>query len=306
MVEEIESILLQHCMNQGIINLNSPPKKIESILDSLVAAVIRSKTSTETLKQCINDIENNNVIDLSFFEKGGNIYNYINPNYSELSYYLFRQRCVGIGTPNAASGEGELLFLFMNKYIKKPTKGDLLINNKLIELKGENIRINGKISGIDFRYKTIKVAEYFGLNPNKANIQNKEVYVVEIEKPQYLDYWTNELSKLSLNNQKCFIVEWLKCINKKFDNLKVISKIFENDEFNHNIFLKEIVKILYIDMLDEKQFDTMVLLGDGTNCKIVKGNSTNHFNKMIDREIIKLETDYFRINQNFPVAYYIS
>ena len=122
MIEEIESILLQHLMNQGIINLNSQPKKIEAILDSLIAAIIRSKTSIELLKDCITDIENDNVIDLSFFENGGNIYNYINPKYAEFANSLFRQRCVGIGTPNAASGEAELMFLFLNKSISKPTK----------------------------------------------------------------------------------------------------------------------------------------------------------------------------------------
>jgi hypothetical protein len=305
MIEELEDVLRKHCIDMGIIKLDSPAKKVESILDSLVSAVIRSKTSIELLKDCIEDIEDDNAINLDFFNKGGNIYNYINPEYAELSYALFRQRCVGIGTPNAASGEGELLFLFMHKNIKKPTKGDLSIDNERIELKGESVRVSGKISGIDFRYKTIKVAERYGLTPNKADIKNKEVFAVELEKPQYLDYWTNELYKLSLNDQKCFVIDWLKCINKKYDDFKVLTRIFENDEFNHKNFLKEIVKILYVDMLEEGQFNILVLLGDGTDCKIVRGNSVRDFNHMIDTEVIQIESDYFRINQNFPIAYYI-
>jgi hypothetical protein len=306
MIDELELVLKQHCIDMGIINLNSPAKKVESILDSLVSAVIRSNTSLELLKQCIEDVNNDNVINVDFFSKGGNIYNYINPDYAEFAYTLFRQRSVGLGTPNAACGEGEMMFIFLSKLIQKPTKGDLLINNERIELKGEQVRVSGKISGIDFRYKTIQVCESYGLTHNRANIQSKEIFAVELEKPQYLEYWTNELFKLNLNDQKCFVIEWLKCINKKFDDFKVITRIFENDKFNHDLFLKEVVKILYVDMLEEGQFNILVLLGDGSDCKIVRGNSVRDFNRMIDTDVIQIESDYFRINQNFNVGMYIS
>ena len=305
MITELESTLLQHCINMNIIKKDAPQKKIDSILDSLIAAIIRSETNIQTLNECIQDINNDNIINIDFFNKGGNLTDYINPKYINLAQALYRQRCVGIGTPNAASGEGELMFLFLSKSITKPTKGDLKINKDIIELKGESVRITGKVSGTEFRKRTLDICTFYNLTPNKANITSKELFAVELEKPQHLTHWTNELNKLNLNDQKCFVIDWLKCLNTKFDDFKVINRIFENDTFNHNLFLKEIVKILYVDMLEDGQFNLLVLLGDGKNCKIIKGNSVTDFNKKVDDNTIEIESDYFRINQTFPVGMYI-
>ena len=58
-------------------------------------------------------------------------------------------------------------------------------------------------------------------------------------------------------------------------------------------------------MLEDGQFNLLVLLGDGKNCKIIKGNSVTDFNKKVDDNTIEIESDYFRINQTFPVGMYI-
>lgn len=66
-LKELENILIEHCCDNEILKKNSEKKKKESILDSLIAAIIRSETSLDDVKECIIDINNNNVIDLDFF-----------------------------------------------------------------------------------------------------------------------------------------------------------------------------------------------------------------------------------------------
>ena len=128
---QLESILLEHCYEMSILRRSANQKKKDSILDSLIAAIIRSQTPFEDVVFCIDDVKKNQVINLDFFKNGGNVFDHINPKWLNLSKSLWRQRSVGLGTPNAASGEGELMFIFLSPEIIKPTRGDLLINGEI-------------------------------------------------------------------------------------------------------------------------------------------------------------------------------
>jgi len=193
-LEELKGILLNHCYNMSILKKNAFEKKKESILDSLLISVIRANLSIEDIKECIKEVNENKIVNVEFFDNGGNLFkDYIKPKWVTFAKELFRQRSGGLGTPNSASGEGELMFLFLSNKIKKPTKGDLLINGEIVELKGEkDIRVFAEIRGNDFRKKTLEICKKFNLNPNKAKISKKEIYAVEIEKPQHLIYWEKE------------------------------------------------------------------------------------------------------------------
>ena len=296
-LKELEAKLLQHCIDMSILKKNAPVKKVEAILDSLISAIVRSNTSYEEVIECINDINIDTVIDISIFEDGGNVWDHVSEKWLNFAKALWRQRSVGLGTPNAASGEGELMFIFLSKHITKPTKGDLIINGEEIELKGEGVRVTGKIGGKAFREKTLLVCEKHNLTPNKANRTNLDA--CELEKAQHLNYWLVQMNTIQ-NNQKEFVSDWLKCIDGKEHN---VEHLFD-DNFNHKLFLKEIVKILYSSMVDERAFDKFVILGDGSNVKILQGNTTD-FNNKIDNDEITLNSDYFRINQTANIGWYI-
>lgn len=297
---EIENILLDHCYNMSILKKNAPLKKKESILDSLISAIVRSDTKYEDIIDCIKDVDVDEIIDLSFFDNGGDIKKFISEKWLNFAMALWRQRSTGLGTPNAASGEGELMFIFLSKHIIKPTKGDLIINGCEIELKGESVRVNGKISGKSFRQKTLQVCRKYNLTPNKSN--RTELDAVELEKIQHFDYWQNELSKLPILDRKMFVYEWLRCIDDKYNEM---DKSFVKDVFIHTEFIKEIVKILYKSMVNDSTFDKFVLLGDGTNVKIFSNDITK-FNEKIDNGAITIHSDYFRINQDAIIGWYIS
>jgi len=195
--------------------------------------------------------------------------------------------------------------LFLSKKIKKPTKGDLQIDKDIIELKGEGVRVLGEIRGKDFKDKTLKVCKEFELTPNKSKIKKKEINAVEIEKSQHLEHWKKELSKLTLPRQKEFIEKWLNCLdNKKHEDSSKV--IFKENFFNQKLFIKEIVKILYAVMVDKGNFDKFIILGNGENVKIYS-KDLEDFNKKVDKGEVKItKLDYFRINQNYNIGWYIA
>jgi hypothetical protein len=303
-LKELENLLLNHSYDMSILKRNAPDKKKEAILDSLIISVVRSNLTLEELKECIEDVNNDEVIDISFFETGGNLFeDFVKEKWVTFAKTLFRQRSVGLGTPNAASGEGELMFLFLSKHITKPTKGDLEINNEIIELKGErDVRVMGEVRGKDFRTKTLAICRKYNLTPNQANRTNLEA--VELEKVQHLTHWNRELNKLDLSKQKQFVGEWLKCLDNS-EHSESVEHIFRDNEFNHSQLIKEIIKILYAVMVRTSNFTKFIILGNGHNVQILS-QDIDDFNERVDSGQIISQTDYFRINQNYNIGWYIT
>lgn len=57
-------------------------------------------------------------------------------------------------------------------------------------------------------------------------------------------------------------------------------------------------------MVSDRSFDKFIILGDGHNAKIL-GNDLIKFNEYIDNDIIQVKSDYFRINQDANIGWYI-
>jgi hypothetical protein len=299
-LNKLENILLEHCYEMSILRRANNQKKKDSILDSLIAAIVRSGTSFEDVVLCVDDVKKDKVINLDFFKDGGYIDNYINEKWLKFAKALWRQRSVGLGTPNAASGEGELMFIFLSPKITKPTRGDLSINGEEIEIKGEDVRVNGKISGRNFRTQTLDICKRYGLKPNIANRTN--LPSVEIEKQQHQRHWSDELNELSTDDRISFISDYFKCIDgNDFD----AAFLFRDGILDFQELKKSIVKVLYKSMVNDRSFDKFIILGDGTNCKILDSDLTK-FNKSVDNGIIEVKSDYFRINQDVNIGWYIS
>lgn len=286
-------------MDFKIINNKTEDKKINSIIDSLMISIIMSKTSLGGLLEFIYDIKNDKVIDVEIFQNGGNIRQYLNPRWYELCMKLWVQTPKGLGTPNAAVGEGELMFVFISPNITKPKKGDLFINDKIIELKGEGVRIMGDISGKEFRKKTLLISDKYNITPNFSKKNN--LPSIEIEKEAHWSYWKRELSKLDNVTKNLFINEYLRCVDSSYEG---ISEEITNT-ITIDIIKKEIVKTLFSINIKEGCFDKLVILGNGSNIKIIPKDQ-NIFNQLLDNNSIIIGSDYFRINQNTTIGWYIS
>jgi hypothetical protein len=304
-VQELEEILLQHCYNMTILKENSNIKKKDSIIDSLIGAIVRfyGEVSADTLfnvKSFINDVENDEVFNIEFFNMGGDIDDYITPKWLNFVKIFWRLRSVGLGTPNSASGEGELMFIFISPRIDKASRGDLLIDGENIEIKGEEVRVLGKVTGTEFLRRTTKLAIQYNLEPNIA--QKVNIPAVELEKKIHQEHWQEELMKLSLDDRKSFIKGYLRALN---DEMHMVDHLFDYAYLNFDRLRKEIVKILYKYMVSDRSFDKMVILGDGSN-SVVLSSDCDKFNEKIDSGEIPLMADYFRINQDAKVGWYIS
>lgn len=297
--------LIQHqCEKMKIWRTGSELKKINDILDNILISIINSNLSYDDVIDLINDINDNNVIDTSILFTGGNLWEKVNNRWKELAKKLFERRSIGIGTPNAASGEGELMFRFLagNKVLK-PNKGDLLCNNKIIELKGTFPRIQGSISGNDFRKKTVECAKTHNLKVNKS-ISKSNVEAVELEKKKWNEFYINQFQRMGTRKSRNFCNEWLKCIDER-DHSTNVNKIFINGEFDFELFKREIVKILFEIHLQNNPFDYYVILGDGNDVKVISSN-LKEFIKRIDNGSIELGDDYFRVcQQGYPIGWYI-
>jgi hypothetical protein len=298
-INDLETVLFKHCINMEILKPNALVKKKDAVLNAIIMSVMRAKMTLTQVFECIKDIEKDKVVDTSLFNKGGNIDHFIKSKWLNFAKELWEQRSVGLGTPNAASGEGELMFIFLSPKIKKPKKGDLVIDGQKIELKASGARIIGNVSGKEFRKRTVDVCNKFKLIPNPNKVCK---YAVELEKRSLVNYWCNELKKLSIKQQKFFITEWLMCLDNNY-KLEFKLNCF-NPHFNYDNFLKQIILKLYSDMINSGQFDKLVILGDGTNVKIIKGD-VKDLSKKIDNGYLSLKADYFRVNQDANIGWYI-
>ena len=84
-----------------------------------------------------------------------------------------------------------------------------------------------------------------------------------------------------------------------------VDHLFINDKLDYDFLIKEIVKILYKYMVSDRAFDKFVILGDGTDIKVL-GNDYKKFNEKVENGDISIHSDYFRINQNTNLGWYIS
>lgn len=300
---ELEDVLLTHCYSMSLLKLSDKQKKKDSILDSLVAAVIRSQTSLDDLKEFMVDVVNDVVLDISLFDRGGNVFGFIKPKWHKLASALWRQRSTGLGTPNAASGEGELMFIFISPLIKKAKKGDLLINGDNFELKGEEVRVSSKVTGKDFRLKTLELCKEYGLTPNtsKSKKGGLNLFAVELEKEPHRSHWVSQLATIDFCSRKSFVSGWLSLIDGFEHN---VDSLFISEVLDFDILKKYIVKLLYRCLVSDRNFDKFVILGDGSNVKIFS-NDLNLFDDCIDSEKLTIKKDFFRINQDALLGWYV-
>ncbi len=313
-LEKLENKIKNHLINFHILNKSAEEKKINSILDSIFGAIVRSKTSFIDFNLFLEDITNELVFNHEFLSNGGNIYNYICCKWENICRHLFRLRPVGLGTPNAASGEGELLLNFISKYLSKPKKGDLnykyieegITKDIIYEIKGSGFRVFGNITEKSFNEAALKVAKKHKFEPNISKRSN--ISAVELEKNCHLNYWNNEFKYHCREDIFKFIEDWLRLINNNF-NMDKESQSYNllnnNNELQIEYLKKIIVKQLFTKFVENSNFNYLIYLGNnGENCKVIT-NEEEKFNSMIDNNEIKISDDYFRINQDNKIGFYI-
>jgi hypothetical protein len=143
------------------------------------------------------------------------IFQFVAPNYRELAQIMFEQRPIGLGTPNAMVGEGEFMALFCSPRVgisKKRNSGDLTVDGKTVELKGEQLRFftAKKTTGKQVQEHARSIAERWGVLPN-LSVGNRTAYEpwdsgtsVKLNK---VAHWQQQFVKLGQARSQEFLAE---------------------------------------------------------------------------------------------------
>ncbi len=307
--KEIEELILE----ENICARDDPEKKKESCIDDVLAAIINTKLGIEEIQEIKKVIQEGNAIDLDFFFNNPTNkppWEFIHKDIKDLARNLFRKTPKGFGTPNAAPGEGELMFCILHPDIRKPTRGDICIRyneeDHIFELKGDLPRVSSNVLGSEFRLRTLEIAKEYNIEPNECRAGNVET-AVEIEKSSYNQHYMEELNKIELNIRRDFIWKWLLSTGGIFndeDKEVILNNILEEGIFNQKNLQKEIIKGFFRYMCRNEDFESMILLGDGDNIKIIQKDPVK-FGKMVDENFIEINSDYFRVAQPYRLGWYI-
>jgi len=200
------------------------------------------------------------------------------------------------GSPNADCGKFELFYRSIRPNSKKPKKGDIIDNGEKIEIKGSQIRLFGDKSGKDYIKDTNMIFEGSGIIgniPKTGGLQGKQQY--EIEKSQYCEYYGEQFCK-DIPKSTGLIKKYFDIHNIEYSD-NDIQGMFEGGIWHQLILQYLWLKKMYSLTMSNNGADKMIIFGDGTNIKIL--DSIDKLNQF------KIDTDYFRINQNALVGYYI-
>lgn len=272
-------------------------KKRREIAKAMFWLVYENKISLEDIDDIVSHINENH-----FVFKEGNVWNdiriYFNKNEKYLKFFkeLSKITPTGLNTsPNACCGKYELMYRLLRPKCKQPKKGDILDDGKIIEIKGEQVRLLGNTSGKMYESITRKIfsGKIKGNVPHTGGLKGKEVF--EIEK--YERRYEKEFQKLDVEDMKTCFNELLKELKVEGDIDAHVSRICKDDKFNQNEYKRVLLEDMFASYKKSSEFTKLILFGDGTNVKMIETKD--------DLERISIYSDYFRINQEAKIGWYI-
>lgn len=273
----------------------SADKALTDLARNLTGACYESNT-------CIDDFmaayERDEIFDpLCLLGSYDNIYDYVEPKYRPLAKVLFDLRPTGLGTPNAAVGEGEFMCLALSPRVgiaKKKNTGDITVDDMPIEMKGEQVRIMGNITGVDLQKRAKSLAPEYGLIPNDCQ-GNREAYEPWSKNKNKVEHWINEFDRIGKENAVDFLAELFDVPKARFTNCWT-NKTFDVIKLN-----KELLKIFFRQQ--ERLWEAFTIIeSDGRITSF--GSDANEFDQLVDDDKIIVNGDYMRSFQNIKIGLY--
>lgn len=202
----------------------------------------------------------------------------------------------GLNTsPNACCGKYELLWRLLRPHSRQPKRGDIEDGEEIYELKGSDVRIcDTEIRGVEYikKCKEIFDGKINGNSVKTGGLKGSVVY--EIEKTQHRAHYEQEFAKIGSENTISLLQTYM---DSHGWNCHAASFMREDGTWNQSAMQKCILKNMFIKYKLKTGFYKMVIFGDGTNVKIISGPD--------DLDNVQIVSDYFRINQEANVGYYI-
>ena len=199
-------------------------------------------------------------------------------------------------SPNADCGKFELLYRMLRPNSRQPNKGDIIDNEETIEIKGSQIRLFSDKTGKQYIKDTNNIfgdKGIIGNNPKTGGLKGKEQF--EIEKKQYQEHYNKQFCK-DIPKSRVLIKEYLHIHDIPYSEIDM-EQMFKNNEWHQSVLQKLWLKKMYLLTMKNNGANKMIIFGNGTNVKIL-----DNVDKLTN---FKIDADYFRINQDNNVGYYI-
>ncbi len=279
----------------------SGEKAVRDMSRAIAGALAESEVDIHTYQ---NDYKDNKIFDAScLLINHAKIFDFVKDGYLEFCKVMFALRPIGMGTPNAAVGEGEFMALFCSPDVqiaKKKDTGDLIVNGKSVELKGSGIRIFGDVTGIELQQHANKISKKYGISPNESS---KDRTAFE---PWYKNqggkkvaHWKNQFSRLGVDKSCDYLNElcsfFMTCTSGEF------LYCFSDGVFDVLAMERFILKKLFASM--PKKWNVFTQIDNGV-IKCLTADS-NAFNEMVESATIKVTANYFRSFQNEKIGLYV-
>ena len=280
--------------------ISKSEKAITDVAFHISACLVKHKIDFE---QYIIDYNNDVILDVSFLNKPGYhcFLDYVDSKYLKFVKEMYLQRPIGLGTPNAACGEGEFMLQFCSPHTNIPSSGDIEYDGSIKECKNKEPRVMSKISGTVFRDKTVELAKKYNLTPEvNKNYPNGSVQLYSKE----TTYWNNELSILSLEDRKMFLKKWLEllgCFDDK-RSAESVEKILIGGILNRKSLINEMCKNFYTTTKKDEADNLIMFLDNHTLVNIEY--SYDNICKMFDNGTLNPKSDYRRLNQTMGTGWY--
>jgi len=270
-------------------------KALTDLARALTSACFESDTDID---EFISSYDEDEIFDPNcLFGNHDNVYDFVLPKYRKIAKILFEYRPIGLGTPQAMVGEGELMCLAMSPRVgiaKKKNTGDITVDDSPIEMKGEQVRIMGDITGIELQTRAKSLAKEFGIKPNTCT-RNRKAYEPWGMSPSKISHWQNEFKEIG----KPEAVEFLSLL---FDAPKArFTGCWTDGWFDAELLNKVILKMLFRQM--EKLWEAFTIIeSDGRIVSITA--DPDEFDRMVDDDVIYVTGDYIRSFQPVKIGLY--
>lgn len=253
-----------------------------------------------TVVEFLKDFNDDVIFDANVLLTGGNLFSNVNPKYRDFAEELYSVRSTGLGTPNAASGEGELMALLLSPEVsvsKRDKKGDLIVNGKYVELKGWAPRVFAKTLGTELNEFGIKLAGDFGIELGKATKGRHTVSPWDSGKREA--FWQAQFAKIGKSKSIEFLHKLMNRTGATFSKHS-IENCWNTNSFSAEMLQKEILKSFF--EATPKDWDYLTVIVNGKVEAI--SNNTADFQHAVDNGTIIPAGNFFRMFKAIPVAWY--
>lgn len=281
-------------------------KALYSVWVNVLGVISALDLTDEFMLEFIKDAKEDRIFKNLNFLNGGNwIESVENVKYVKFLQTLFETCPKGLGTPNAACGEGELMLVFSSPKLKKPTKNDIQFDGvKTMNLKDKTPRIFAEIEGKRLNKIMMVEASKLGLK----SINGKSGESIQLVNPNYInEYWNPQFLNMNKGQVLKFLSYFLlnlfpeDKITEEETN-EIVFKCLNGNQLVWETWIEEL--IIFIFKYGKEKGENLLLMKVDGNVKVIPSN-LSEFSELVRNKIIKFDCGYFRMFQNGKVGIYI-